>query len=1536
MPAIRFTFEAQDKDVEALLGRIQQSLRQVKAEEAGAANEFSAIVAGARAALAAATEQVQVQRAALQAVRERGQAEIAAAKAARDAATQAAQATREASREAVAQARETATLARNAAREQVAGARQVLTTRRQALQAAQAEEAVIRRQSSERVSQARLAANEARRRLEDAQSVLNDLRITQRSRAIQGGQTPEDAALARQQIQDQREIVELLRLEAQEKRRTLETTKDASKAARDEARVKTEAARAALTAARNEVRAKEAELKATREAGNESVRQAQKAAAAAVQQGRANVAAANQTVAAARRQAQANTTAATQGLAQARAQQTNAQAALGAARAQQQLARAQQQASSAGRTHADVIGRLTQRLVALFAAVQGARLFARFINEGLKFNQVIETATLAIASLVDAEGTISVGGRPVRDMEKLAIAVDLTRQQVVKLRIAGLQTAATTEQLVDAFQQAVGAGLAAGLTLDEIRKITVQVTQAAAALGVPLNQINQEVRSILDATIDRNSRVARVLGITNEQVRAMKQEGTLFDFLNQKMKAFTDAGVEAASTWQVIKSNMKEALDVFAGDATKPLFDNLKKGFEGALNAIFDFDTARVSGAFSGLIGGLQTIFGKVGELLGAAIAKTLSGAKILGDWFEKNRVAVKAVVDETANLVVALAGVLGSLINIVAKVVEWGVQSGFIVGFFRTVENLARAAAIIINALTNKWVLMGAAIVANIASVGALNVALRSLGATLLANPAVLIATALAGLVLVINTVIARNEQLRAKQEEVRKEFEKSLGVVIDLTAEYAKLAKQIDSGRLTGDALLEAQDQLVAKAKELATADARYAALLDPITRSVTENAAASRELRKEHEELTLEQDKLNAALKNGGLSEKDAAAKRARLAQITRDLKKNEDDYRKVQVAGKGEYRAILEQLSAVTKERLNEVEAMFNQAKAAEALMRIQVVQARVARDQAFANLAGSQRSKDDAQKRLENLEEGARAVGVQVTTLQNRFIAAKKAAEDLDKALTAPDIVLTGNERPDDRNRKSHIENDARQMSQAEIKIIKANLEKTEAELKEEFARHELSIGEYYQRLINANEKAIDAQIASHRKLMSKLSDPGDRQRELAEITALETEKGELRAKFGTQQLNDERELQQKISQARIDLLEAEGNQADAQIERMKKQFGDLKSQLEAELLAGNTSVAPALDIVNKLLDVNIFKIRIQEVHDLIAQFKTDLSTELQDIASRVQAGTLSQSDAAKATVQAYKDIILQLNAYRLSYKVLADELNDPKARKAIQLLQAAINALQGPLRQAEDAVHSLRNAIFSGFTDSLSEFLSSGIDQAKSFGDAWRAVALSIVNSLRQIIAQIVAYKIAAAVFNAVGVGIPTGSAPPGARTGGLITPMGATMPAFRDGGVVERDVVRHIKWIRTLQDMPRFGVGGKVRGPGTGTSDSITAKLSHGEYVIRASKVRQYGVDFFDEINFGRRGASPRRRRRAFADGGAVEAGGGAGSASVDQVLGRLEVALSSGLETKLVKSRSGRRAVLQVLQEHPREVKRLLGLGK
>jgi len=59
---------------------------------------------------------------------------------------------------------------------------------------------------------------------------------------------------------------------------------------------------------------------------------------------------------------------------------------------------------------------------------------------------------------------------------------------------------------------------------------------------------------------------------------------------------------------------------------------------------------------------------------------------------------------------------------------------------------------------------------------------------------------------------------------------------------------------------------------------------------------------------------------------------------------------------------------------------------------------------------------------------------------------------------------------------------------------------------------------------------------------------------------------------------------------------------------------------------------------------------------------------------------------------------------------------------------------------------------------------------------------------------------------------------------------------------------------------ISKLDDILRTPItaatGGLIRGAGSGTSDSIPARLSNGEYVVKAAAVKHYGTDFMNALN--------------------------------------------------------------------------------
>jgi hypothetical protein len=343
-------------------------------------------------------------------------------------------------------------------------------------------------------------------------------------------------------------------------------------------------------------------------------------------------------------------------------------------------AAAQREATKAANDHANAIEGLGKKLLAAaaaFAAFQGFRIF---ISEGLKFNATIETANLGIASLITAQAELRDSqGNLLTGTAKLAGAQKLATDQVNKLRIAGLQTTATTQELVIAFQQAVGVGLRWGLTLDQTRKIAIQMSQAAGALGLPMNQLNEEIRDFLGGNISaRNTRIATALGITNEQVREAQKTGKLFDFVTGKLEAFSVAGEATAKTFQGVMSNVVEAAQNFAGDATAPLFEQLKIAGQSALEQVFDLKNARISDNFRGILDVSREVTSAIGAQFAAAIATTMEGLSNISVWLVENKGHVDGILVSVGLINHEITALLTDVIRLVIPLGEAGVKADF------------------------------------------------------------------------------------------------------------------------------------------------------------------------------------------------------------------------------------------------------------------------------------------------------------------------------------------------------------------------------------------------------------------------------------------------------------------------------------------------------------------------------------------------------------------------------------------------------------------------------------------------------------------------------------------------------------------------------------------------------------------------------------------------------------------------------------------------------------------------------------------
>ncbi|MDX4069118.1 hypothetical protein [Aliarcobacter skirrowii] len=197
------------------------------------------------------------------------------------------------------------------------------------------------------------------------------------------------------------------------------------------------------------------------------------------------------------------------------------------------------------------------------------------IRTGIEFNSQLETMKIGIGSLISVNSSnVTSTGKTISALEKYNMSINKATEVIDMLKIANKETSATLEELVIGFQATVAPALSAGLSIKETIEYTKLMTQAAGAMGIPMNQLSQELKSIVAGTIDLNSAIASNLGITNEEIRLAKEKGQLFIFLESKLKDFALAGQDVQNSLVGIKSELEDNYNEFAAQFMKPALDN--------------------------------------------------------------------------------------------------------------------------------------------------------------------------------------------------------------------------------------------------------------------------------------------------------------------------------------------------------------------------------------------------------------------------------------------------------------------------------------------------------------------------------------------------------------------------------------------------------------------------------------------------------------------------------------------------------------------------------------------------------------------------------------------------------------------------------------------------------------------------------------------------------------------------------------------------------------------------------------------------
>lgn len=276
--------------------------------------------------------------------------------------------------------------------------------------------------------------------------------------------------------------------------------------------------------------------------------------------------------------------------------------------------------------------------------------------------------------------------------------------------------------------------------------------------------------------------------------------------------------------------------------------------------------------------------------------------------------------------------------------------------------------------------------------------------------------------------------------------------------------------------------------------------------------------------------------------------------------------------------------------------------------------------------------------------------------------------------------------------------------------------------------------------------------------------------------------------------------------------------------------------------VEGEKLMNPNFTAPTGGALNDT--ANYLDKQVEIFNASFNKIKEDADAILAPIGSSVASSlTLGLSDVVAEAKSLFTSLTTAPPSAPLETKL--DEEDAERVKRLQERQKAAVDRIKKDLEEVDAKAREIGMGIAGGLADAFV----SVADGSKSAADAFNDFARSTINNLTKMILQAQLFNIIMGTFGGA-INATAGSATP--NNGGGQTPL------------------------------PK-ATGGFVSGPGTGTSDSIPARLSNGEYVIRAKAVKSLGVGFLNGLNSMRHGAQPKTKGgvRAFADGGFVGTGG-------------------------------------------------------
>lgn len=1105
---------------------------------------------------------------------------------------------------------------------------------------------------------------------------------------------------------------------------------------------------------------------------------------------------------------------------------------------------------------------------------QISAVISSMVSPAINFATQMETLRLGYAGIISS--TTLKDGKDVPYKEALEISEAL----IIRMQDEALKTSLTVEELGTALQSAMAMGLNAGMKLDEVLDLTVVAAQAVKTFGLSNQQVIQEIRGLISGEAIRPGvdQLATVLGYTTETVNKLREEGKLYEDIMERMAGFKAASEDFQNTFAGLTSNIQDGISRVAGTAGKAFFDASKdalKSFQDIFftiqkstekmgngeektvyKAVLNEETLSILESF---YDGLKNLLNII-MTIASTFAGTFSGAlKLVMELFEGVTATLNILVSLLAVPLKAALDIIGTLLSGVAELLK-----DLVINIFGTEQGFD-ALVIALGILAGAFLAVNAPIVGAIALIGSIVVAFQEIR----------------------NPVSSFSKWFTSVMDLM---YNRLMSIWENTKATFGAIGDIVTGKGDTYNERASTANEFAAKANQASADVSKY---FDEIQGDFRKGFL---EIKKEATEMSEDlfkglSAKHPASATTGGGSNK-GASKAAKSA------------YKALEAELKIALETLKEQQRDLDMLYKNDLYSTQNYIEKTLDLQNKQI-------DAEIQNLE----QRKQIAKQLGQESDVERFDNDIATLKEKKVNSEKEAVRQLIEEYKKLD------ERMDGINRKFE------DMAGVSEEAFNTNLIK---EFKNEYSRFSAELETAQQRYAQAVEEGKTADINAWAIRKETLEKTIGNLNTIVKLKKLEKEADEASAKIRSVDLQIQEQLLSKQNQAnRMAYTEAdvEGDLFDFRKEHMEEYI-----DYYTDLIAYNEKMAQMAKDVNT---TNEFKSKaleakqaILELTDAIPPFQKVVKEQFIDSLSNAFQEMLWEGKSAKEALEDFGKSVLQTITKKMFDRVATD------------ITDGIFNAILpedekvGNKEVEIDATVQRKLKVIEVDTAKFQENLTTA---STSFNEALMNYTVPALQNMTNVINEQVIpalYSVGGGSANGMGKGTDS-------LFGGLFggnkeeeeNPAETTTETvaegvaddIKDAGATMQDtanktantflgmdketfnstvglaqfgvslldqvfglgefgkVLQSVLSIMQVASMFGFGFaeGGYVSGAGTSTSDSIPARLSNGEYVIKASAVKNLGVDFLDRLNnssssFKGSGRLPKFR---YAEGGYVEA---------------------------------------------------------